>query len=68
MEIEFPDGQTKDSFYTLVGYYNALRELGKSNTLAYDDIPKRINFLADQSGNHPREPLTVKEMRSGVDQ
>ena len=68
MEIDFPDEKTKDNFYTLVGYYNALRELGKSNTLAYDDIPKRINFLADQSGNHPREPLTVKEMRSGVDQ
>lgn len=68
MEIEFPDEQTEDNFYTLIGYYNALRELGKSNTLAYDDIPKRINFLADQSGNDPREPLTVKEMRSGVDQ
>ncbi len=34
-----------DPYYTLVGYYNSIRELGGAVRLLQDDIPKRINFL-----------------------
>ena len=34
-----------DPYYTLVGYYNSIRELGGAKRLLQDDIPKRISFL-----------------------
>lgn len=34
-----------DPYYTLVGYYNSIRELGGAVRLLQDDIPKRINRL-----------------------
>lgn len=34
-----------DPYYTLVGYYNSIRELGGAVRLLQDDIPKRIKRL-----------------------
>lgn len=34
-----------DPYYTLIGYYNSIRELGGTVRLMQDDIPKRINYL-----------------------
>lgn len=34
-----------DPYYTLVGYYNSIRELGGAVRLLQDDIPKRIKYL-----------------------
>jgi hypothetical protein len=34
-----------DHFWTLVAYHNSLRELGKTVTLARDDIPARIGVI-----------------------
>ena len=34
-----------DPYYTLVGYYNSIRELGGAVRLLQDDIPKRINRI-----------------------
>ncbi len=34
-----------DPYYTLVGYFNSIRELGGAVRLLQDDIPKRINRL-----------------------
>lgn len=34
-----------DPYYTLVGYYNSIRELGGAVRLLQDDIPKRIRYL-----------------------
>lgn len=34
-----------DPYYTLVGYFNSIRELGGTVRLLQDDIPKRINRL-----------------------
>lgn len=34
-----------DPYYTLIGYYNSIRELGGTVRLLQDDIPKRIKYL-----------------------
>lgn len=39
-----------DPYYTLVGYYNSIRELGGAVRLLQDDIPKRINRLKKRYG------------------
>lgn len=35
-----------DGYWTLLAYHNSLRELGKTVTLAHDDIPERIKIIA----------------------
>jgi hypothetical protein len=36
--------QQTDSFFTLVGYFNAIRELAKAQSLLTQDIPERMTF------------------------
>ncbi|MCM1500384.1 MAG: DISARM system helicase DrmA, partial [Clostridium sp.] len=44
-----------DPYYTLVGYYNSIRELGGAVRLLQDDIPKRMWRLTKKYGyEHPR--------------
>lgn len=40
-----------DPYWTLVGYYNSIRELGAANRLVEDDVVRNMNFLAE-TGNH----------------
>lgn len=37
-----------DPYYTLVGYFNSIRELGGTVRLLQDDIPKRINRIKNK--------------------
>ena len=39
-----------DPYYTLIGYYNSIRELGGTVRLLQDDIPKRIKRLKKRYG------------------
>lgn len=39
-----PGSSTVDSFYTLVGYFNAVRELAGTVSLYRQDIPERMSF------------------------
>ena len=45
------DDEVRDNYYTLIAYYNSLRELGKNLTLAVDDIPDRMGLIASRSDN-----------------
>lgn len=49
-----PDSEL-DPFWTLVGYFNAIRELAGGVALARQDIPQRIDTIALQSGTPPRQ-------------
>jgi hypothetical protein len=42
---EYPD-EVVDSYWTIVGYFSTLRELGGTLTLIYDAIQQRFGFLA----------------------
>mgnify|MGYP000857850034 CR=1 FL=1 len=46
-----------DPYYTLVGYYNSIRELGGAVRLLQDDIPKRMKLIQKRFGMEKRRPL-----------
>ena len=62
-----PDDQV-DPYWTLVGYYNSIRELGGANRLVEDDVVQNMNFLADavyRNQNDVRDPGTPE---NGIDE
>jgi superfamily II DNA/RNA helicase len=57
----------RDAYWTLVAYHNSLRELGKTVTLARDDIPARIGVIADDDANtRDLDSFSVLEMTSNL--
>lgn len=50
LSLEDPDNQYIDPYYSLVGYYNSIRELGGAVRLLQDDIPARINRIKKKYG------------------
>jgi hypothetical protein len=59
--------KVRDPYWTLVGYFNSLRELGGSLVLMQDDVPITIGQLADRNGDpSPREIQPPAELTSRI--
>jgi len=55
-----------DRFWTLVGYFNAVRELGGATALYRQDIPQRIQLISRERGRNRRDlDDRLKEELSG---
>lgn len=45
----------KDPYWTLVGYFNSLRELGSTNVMVYDDVRDYLKILTERDQNVKNE-------------
>lgn len=63
-ELGFSD-TLLDSYWTLPIYHNSRRELGKSMTLARDDIPERIKVISEDPRD-TREIHSIEELSAGI--
>ena len=59
------DGE-RDPYWTFVGYFNTLRELGGSLVLMQDDVPISMHQYAARRGETPRNPGAPAELTSRV--
>lgn len=46
--------EVKDTYWTLMGYFNSLRVLGSAYLQAVSDVPDRVKLLAQRRGVEPR--------------
>jgi hypothetical protein len=59
--------EASDGYWTLVAYHNSLRELGKTITLAHDDIPARLKIIARaEDGCRLLDDNQIVELTSNV--
>ena len=65
--MDLPD-EIKDKYWTLTGYFNSLKELGKCSTLVEDDVKDAIRRMASRLGNRSLSRLitTADELTSRV--
>jgi ATP-dependent helicase YprA (DUF1998 family) len=61
----YPD-KADDAYWTLVGYFNSLRELGGAVSFLQDDIPSRLGSLARALEYPPRSDLQHQELTSRI--
>lgn len=56
----------RDPYWTLVGYFNSLRELGGARRLVDDDVRERIKGISSELGDERRMLDAVRELTSRV--
>lgn len=56
----------RNYYWTLVAYFNSLRELGRALVLMQDDVPVSISQFANRRGEHPRRIEAPAELTSRV--
>ena len=66
--VDLPlSSEASDGYWTLVAYHNSLRELGKTITLAHDDIPARLKIIARAEDDcRPLDDDQIVELTSNV--
>jgi hypothetical protein len=61
------DDRLRDAYWTLVAYHNSLRELGRTVTLARDDVPARIGAITSTEAQaRPLEDEDVVELTGNI--
>lgn len=60
----FDEDTRRDAYWTLVGYFNSLRELGGALVLMQDDVSDSISLYADARGEAARPPGNIEELTS----
>ena len=58
----------RDPYWTLVSYFNSLRELGGALVLMQDDVNNSITLLAKRRNEKPRSPEVIQELTSRLSQ
>ena len=58
--------ETRDSFHTLVLYFNSLRELGGALVMAEDEVPRYVQSMPRKKGEPPRELIHIQELTSHI--
>jgi hypothetical protein len=68
VHVTFPSTNLQDAYYTNVGYYNSLRELGKAETWVSEDIPEHNKVIAGRysSLERDRQEIRYKELTSRI--
>lgn len=60
----FPDDATRDPYWSLVTYFNSLRELGGAFVLMQDDVPNSIRLFAARRNEEARKAFAIEELTS----
>ena len=60
----FADDSARDPYWTLVTYFNSLRELGGAFVLMQDDVPDAIKLYAGRRSEKERDASSVEELTS----
>ncbi|KOG64250.1 helicase [Streptomyces griseoflavus] len=61
------DDSVRDAYWTTVAYHNSLRELGRTVTIARDDIPARLEHLTKDDARRRRlDDESVVELTSNI--
>ena len=63
-----PDPANRDAYWTLVAYFNSLRELGGALVLVEDDVGSSLRILGRRYGEVPRPLDALHELTSRVSQ
>lgn len=61
------DDEVRDTYWTLLSYFNSLRVLGGAYMQVLDDIPDRLKVIARRMGVEPRALGEPGELTSRVD-
>jgi hypothetical protein len=64
----FPSPDTADPYWTLVAYFNSLRELGGALVLMQDDVADTVGMYATRRGEQARQVKVVEELTSRLSQ
>jgi hypothetical protein len=60
------DDETRDPYWTLIGYFSSLRVLGSAYLQVQDDVKTRLEVIAGRSGVAPRPVRGPSELTSRV--
>jgi len=64
-DLDAPD-EVKDTYWTLLGYFNSLRVLGAAYIQSIDDVRDRIKVVAKRNGRPMRETRDPGELTSRI--